>query len=155
MSEEAPRGGFDRLEVYRLSEQLADEIWRVVTDWDFFAKDTVGRQMVRAADSIGANIAEGSGRFHFQDNRRFIRMARASLYETRHWLRRSYARNLLPKEAVDRLAPLIEELGPRLNAYLRSIGSSGVREGAKDEDEAEEPVEDESWPPLSMTTSDK
>jgi four helix bundle protein len=55
----------------------------------FFAKDTVGKQMVRAGDSIGANIAEGSGRGSFQDNRRFIRIARGSLYETMHWLRRA------------------------------------------------------------------
>ena len=77
---------------------------------------------MRAIDSVGANIAEGSGRGAYQDNRRFIRMARASLFETRHWLRRAYRRQLLTMAQVTNLKRLIEELGPRLNAYLKSIG---------------------------------
>src|SRR5437870_3035909 len=66
---------FENLRVYRLSEKLADEIWDLVLTWDHFAKDTVGRQLVRSGDSIGANIAEGSGRGSYQDNRRFVRTA--------------------------------------------------------------------------------
>jgi len=53
---------FQELRVYRLSERLADEIWKIVNCWDFFAKDTIGKQIVRSADSVGANIAEGLGR---------------------------------------------------------------------------------------------
>jgi four helix bundle protein len=78
--------------------------------------------MIRAADSIGANIAEGTGRGSFQDNRRFVRNARGSLYETRHWLRRAHQRHLLPADATKTIKPMVDELGPRLNAYLRSIG---------------------------------
>jgi four helix bundle protein len=80
----AARTSFENLQVYKLGEKLADEIWRVVAGWEIFAKMTVGRQIVRAADSIGANIAEGSGRRSFQDNKRFVRMARGSLNETKH-----------------------------------------------------------------------
>ena len=79
--------------------------------------------MTRAADGIGANIAEGSGRGSFQDNRRFVKLARGSLNETKHWLRRAYTRKLLAKEQVDSLKPLVDELAPRLNAYLKSIGN--------------------------------
>lgn len=116
---------FENLKVYQLSEKLADEIWNIVGQWDYFAKNTVGRQMVRAADSVGANIAEGTGRGSFQENRRFIKIARASLLETRHWLRRAFQRKLLTNEQIGCLKPLIDELAPRLNAYLRSIGISG------------------------------
>ena len=101
---------FEKLRVYRLAESLADAIWSVVLTWNYLAKDTVGKQMVRAADSIGANIAEGSGRGSFEDNRRFIRMARGSLYETQHWLRRSYNRKLLSKKQVESLKPIVDEL---------------------------------------------
>jgi four helix bundle protein len=115
--------GFESLHVYKLAEKHADDVWAIVINWDQFAKQTVGRQIVRAADSIGANIAEGTGKGSFPDNRRFVRVARGSVYETRHWLRRAYNRKLLTEEQVSKLKPVINELGPKLNAYLKSIGN--------------------------------
>src|SRR5699024_221125 len=100
----------------------SDQVWDIVIKWGYFAKSTVGNQLVRAADSIGANIAEGAGRGTYKDNKRFVRIARASLYETKHWLKRAHKRNLLTQEQIDHLSPLITELAPRLNAYLNSIG---------------------------------
>ena len=118
------RTNFEKLRVYQLSEKLADQIWDVVVGWNAFAKDTVGKQVVRSSDSIGANLAEGCGRGTFLDNKRFVRMARGSLNETQHWLRRAYKRNLLTRKQVDALRPIIDQLGPSLNAYLKSIGGS-------------------------------
>jgi four helix bundle protein len=114
--------GFEGLKVYQLAEILADEVWHVVHTWKSLAKDTVGKQLIRAVDSVGANIAEGTGRGSYQDNRRFVRIARGSLYETRHWLRRAYCRRLLSDVQICKMKPLVDELGPRLNAYLSSIG---------------------------------
>ena len=116
------RSNFENLEVYRLSEKLADEVWEIVEKWAPLARDTVGKQLIRAADSIGANIAEGAGRGAYQDNRRFIRVARGSLNETKHWLRRAYRRKLLREDTVASLKNILHELPPRLNAYLKSIG---------------------------------
>jgi four helix bundle protein len=113
---------FDKLQVYQLAEDLADRIWRVVCRWAPFEKDTVGKQLVRAADSIGANIAEGCGRGTYRDNQRFVTIARGSLYETRHWLRRAFRRRLLTEKQVGEMKELLETLPKRLNAYLRSIG---------------------------------
>jgi four helix bundle protein len=118
------RTNFEKLRVYKLAEDRADEIWGVVRKWDYLAKDTVGKQIIRSADSIGANIAEGTGRGTLQDNRRFIRMARGSLYETQHWLRRAYKRSLLSKQQVAFLTPIIVELSPKLNAYFRSVNTA-------------------------------
>jgi four helix bundle protein len=120
------RTNFEKLRVYKLAETLADGIWDVVLKWNYLAKDTVGKQMIRAADSIGANIAEGTGRGTPQDNRRFIRMARGSLYETQHWLRRAYKRDLLSKQQVASLTPIIGELSPKLNAYFRSVNDAAL-----------------------------
>src|SRR6266480_6959451 len=86
------RTNFEKLRVYRLSENLADELWKTVIGWNYFHRDTVGKQLVSAGDSIGANIAEGVGRGKFLDNRRFVRIARGSLNETKHWLRRAHKR---------------------------------------------------------------
>ena len=119
------RTNFEKLRVYRSSEKLADELWRIVMSWGYFERDTVGKQLMRAGDSIGANIAEGAGRGRFPDNRRFVRMARGSLNETKHWLRRAHKRSLLTAEQIAGLKPMIDELAPTLNAYLNSIGASG------------------------------
>jgi four helix bundle protein len=53
---------FRDLQIYQLAEKLANELWFIVNQWDSFAKDTGGKQVVKSADSIGANIAEGCGR---------------------------------------------------------------------------------------------
>jgi four helix bundle protein len=115
------RPDFEELQVYKLAEKLANEIWKIVMTWEYIAKDTIGKQIIRAADSIGANIAEGRGRYNYQDNKRFIKIARGSMYETIHWLRLAYARNLFTVEQVNILKPIIDELSPKLNAYLNSI----------------------------------
>jgi len=72
------RSSFENLEVYRLAERLADEVWRDVGKWGALARDTVGKQLIRAADSVGANLAEGVGRGTYRENRRFVRVARGS-----------------------------------------------------------------------------
>ncbi|MCW6052251.1 four helix bundle protein [Lyngbya sp. CCAP 1446/10] len=112
---------FQQLQVYQLAEKISNQIWFIVKEWDYFTKDTMGKQIVRSADSVGANIAEGHGRHSYQDNQRFVKIARGSLNETRHWLRLAYARNLLTQEQIDRLHPLLNELSPKLNAYLNSL----------------------------------
>ena len=117
-----PRTQFENLEVYKLSENLADCVCGLVASWESFAKLSLGSQLVRAADSVGCNIAEGAGRGSFKDNRRFVRTARGSLNETKHLLRRAYKRGLLAETNVAELRPPMDELAPRLNAYLRSIG---------------------------------
>ncbi|HEY0428381.1 MAG TPA: four helix bundle protein [Pyrinomonadaceae bacterium] len=123
------RTNFENLRVYQLSEDLADEIWNIVLSWDNFAKDTVGKQIVRPADSIGANIAEGEGRGSFQDNRRFCKIARGSLQKTQQWLRRAFKRELLTEEQIKKLKPMIQTLSPTLNAYLSSIGTKNDSKG--------------------------
>jgi four helix bundle protein len=117
------RSNFENLEVYRLAEKLADGIWDLVEKWEPLARDTVGKQLITAADRIGANLAEGVGRGSIQDNRRFVRAARGSLNETKHWLRRANRRSLLKQETVGLLKTILNELSPRLNSYLKSLGT--------------------------------
>lgn len=116
------KSNFENLRVYQLAEDLADHVWDVAIQWSPIARDTVGKQLIRAADSIGANIAEGDGRGTFQENRRFVRIARGSLNESKHWLRRAFRRKLLTEKQISHLKPLVEQLAPTLNAYLKSIG---------------------------------
>jgi four helix bundle protein len=115
---------FEKLRAYQLAEKPADQIWRIVVKWDYFAQHTVGQQIVDSADGVGANLAEGTGRGSLQDNRRFVKIARGSLYETKHWLRKAYNRRLLTPQEISDLKPLIDELLPTLNAYIRSLNTS-------------------------------
>ena len=113
--------GFENLRVYKLAEAIADRIWEIASKWDYFAKDTIGKQLVNSADSIGVNLAEGYGRGSHADNRRFVKISRGSLFEVKHWLRRAYKRNLLSEEEISNLQELVKELTPKLSAYINSI----------------------------------
>jgi four helix bundle protein len=126
-----PRTNFETLKVYQLAEKLADEIWEIVIKWDYLAKNTVGQQMVKSADGIGSCIAEGSGRGTAQDNRRFIGIARGSLYETKHWLRRAFKRKLLTKTETESLKRIIDDLTPALNGYWRSVSVMAASQRTK------------------------
>lgn len=114
--------GFENLRVYQLSEELADIVRDIVIKWRSLPQDTIGKQLINSADSIGANIAEGTGRGSFADNRRFARIARGSLFELKHWLRRAFKRELLTEIEVNSFQKLIDELTPKLSAYINSIG---------------------------------
>jgi len=110
------------LEVYKAAEELSDMVWDIVLQWDHFAKMTVGKQLVEAADGVSANIAEGFGRYHFKENKNFCYYARGSLEETKAWLRKSIRRNLLILSEYPDLTEMIETLPKRLNAYIKTIG---------------------------------
>ena len=111
------------LEVYKLSEELSDIVWNTVLKWDHFAKDTIGKQLVKSSDSIAANIAEGYGRYHFKENKNFCYFARGSLEETKTWLRKSTRRGLIDKSKNQDLFNITGKLPKLLNSYIKSIGS--------------------------------
>ena len=118
------RTDFENLRVYCLSEDLADAIWDMVLQWQSLAQGTVGKQVIRSADSIGANIAEGTGRGTYADNRRCAKIGRGSLNETKHWLRRAFRRKLMSNAQVNQIKDIIDRLAPSLNAYSKSIGKN-------------------------------
>ena len=108
------------LEIYQVAEDLSDRIWNICIKWDYFTKDSIGKQLVRAADSISANLAEGHGRFHFKDRLNFCYYARGSLEETKTWVSKAMRRNLIPFE-IDEIKQIMEILPKKLNAYISSI----------------------------------
>ena len=119
-----PAKSINDLEIYRDAMNLGETIWSLVTQWDYFAKDTIGKQLVRSADSIAANLSEGHGRFHFKENMKFCYYSRGSLTEPQTWIEKAAHRNLIPKEKARDLYSQLETLHKRLNAYITSIGKS-------------------------------
>ncbi len=75
---------FEDLQVLKAAEAIADSIWKRVVGWDDFAKDVLGKQITRSADSIGANIAESVGRYNFGEKLQFLYYSRGSLFETKY-----------------------------------------------------------------------
>ena len=108
------------LDIYQMAEDLSDRIWEICTKWDYFAKDTIGKQLVRAADSISATIAEGHGRYHFNDRLNYCYYARGSLEEIKSWISKAIRRNLIKTETSE-INHAIEVLPKKLNAYIKSI----------------------------------
>jgi len=115
------------LEIYNLSEVFSDNIWAIVSQWEYFAKDTVGKQLVRSADSIGANIAEGFGRFHYKENKNFCYFSRGSILETKSWIKKSSTRNLITPADYELLLQRLETIHIKLNAYIKFIGKLQVK----------------------------
>ena len=103
---------------YRRAFSLASELHSHVARWDSFDKWSAGIQLVRSADSIGANLAESYGRRGHRDRTRFILIARGSALELEHWIDCALARRLpCPDDALDRA----QELGRMLNGMARAL----------------------------------
>ena len=108
------------LDVYKLSEELSDLVWCDFDNWNKTVQNTVGYQIIRASDSIAANIAEGYGRYTPADRKRFYIYSRGSLEETKSWLRKLIRRKVLSKSDASKYQIVIDKLGPKLNAFINS-----------------------------------
>jgi len=119
------------LEVLKTAEVIADSVWQEITTWDSFAKDTVGKQLAKSVDSIGANIAEAFGRFHYADKIRFFYYSRGSIFETKYWLNRCLNRGLLAKTNVQMHLSQLTILAKRLNSLTAETKSQITKSSGK------------------------
>src|ERR1700753_3986764 len=83
------------LTCYNTGFAFANKVWDEVMCWNYFAKDTIGKQFVNAADSISANIAEGFGRYHKKDKIKFYYYSLGSVKECMDWLSKAKHRELI------------------------------------------------------------
>jgi four helix bundle protein len=103
------------LRAYQLAAQLAREIRSEVVRWSWFDQRSLGLQLVRAIESVAANIAEADGRWYTGDKRKALFTARGSLYETEHWLLRAEESGLMRKGSADQ----VSELARVLNGLIK------------------------------------
>ena len=106
------------LDSYKIAFKLSNYIWDVVVKWDYFAKDTVGKQFVRAVDSISANIAEGFGRYGKKDKVNFYRYSYGSIKESLDWNEKSKIRKLITKEQYDHIFTELQKLPKSINHLI-------------------------------------
>ncbi len=108
----------EKLDVYILAEKLADLIWTDFDTWSEKVQKTVGHQVIRSADSISANLAEGFGRYSSNDRAKFYLYSRGSFEETKSWLRKLIRRKIITDEQIKNYEVIINELVPKLNAFI-------------------------------------
>ena len=112
---------FEDLRVLKSAEEIADSVWKIVVQWDEFARDVVGKQITRSVDSIGANIAESFGRFNFGEKLQFLYYSRGSLFETKYWLNRTRERGLMKPDEVQEHVNRLTDLARQLNTFASSL----------------------------------
>lgn len=107
------------IEAYKVAFGLSNYLWRIIQIWPNFNKDTVGKQYVRAADSISANLAEGFGRYNKKDKINFYRYARGSVYECLDWNEKCKVRNLLSEEEYNNIFSVLQQLPKLINILIK------------------------------------
>lgn len=95
---------------YKKAFELSNLLWSITSQWNYYEKDTVGKQFVRATDSIAANIAEGFGRFHKKDKIHFYRYSYGSTLEAIDWCNKAHARTLLTDKHYQSIMIILKEL---------------------------------------------
>ena len=114
--------GIEELQVYRLSMDIGEKVWGIVTKWSYFEWDTIGKQLVRSIDSVAANLSEGFGRFHYKEAKNFSYYSRGSLYESKTWITKAFNRKLITEKDYNSFDKEINIIGVKLNNYINSIG---------------------------------
>jgi four helix bundle protein len=146
------------LEVYKVAMEIGDNIWDIVDKWDVFNKDTLGKQFVRAGDSIALNIAEGYGRYFYKENKNFNYYSRGSAFECTSCLRKAVKRNLISGEENAKLRFLFEKYFKLINAYIKSIGQMSAKDQLRESGfmyESKEPQSLESLLTNDQMTNDQ
>ena len=110
----------DDLQIYRDAARYCDRVYTLVRTWNSFDSETLGAQLVRASDSVGANIAESYGRYHYAERVHFLYYARGSAYETIYWLKRAGKRGLLSDETATGAVNAYMNLNALINGVIKS-----------------------------------
>ena len=116
----------ENLEVYKVAMEIGEMVWKIVKKWTYFNKDTLGKQYTKAADSIGFNISEGYGRFHYNENKNFCYYSRGSAFETKTATIKAKNRNLLTEEEFTLLQEKLNYYFKLINPYIKSLGTKTI-----------------------------
>lgn len=108
------------MNVYQMQNEICDDIWNQINAWEYFAKDTLGKQLARAFDSIGANIAEGYGRYHYGEKIKFYYYARGSVFESQYWIKCATRRLLFSEASSIRYLQILQQINKEINYLIKA-----------------------------------
>lgn len=106
------------ISAYIIAFDLANHIWNIISKWDYFAKDVIGKQLIRAVDSISANIAEGFGRYFKKDKINFYRYSYGSISESLDWIEKANKRGLLNNNEYQYIVNILKKLPKEINHLI-------------------------------------
>jgi four helix bundle protein len=118
-----------RLWVIRLAETISSRIKRSVNAWPKAEKDRLGDQLVRAVDSIGANISEGYVRIHVKERLHFYSIAQGSLEESLFHIRRAHDRELFTRLEAFTASELLLKLSRALIVFKQRTANGNDQNG--------------------------
>lgn len=117
-----PHLELQKLEVYILARELSSIGWAIYEKLKWQERKVIGDQFVESTDSVGANIAEGYGRYHYLDRIKFFYNARGSLLESRHWVELLDERKLLVKnDTSKKYFQIYDLLLLKLNSWISAV----------------------------------
>lgn len=113
------------LEVYKLARELSKMGWAIYSKMTWQTRKIIRDQFIESIDSIGANIAESYGRYHYLDRVRFLYNSRGSMLEAiNHWLSLMEERKIISNEEFINFKMISDRLSLKLNNYIQSIYNS-------------------------------
>ena len=112
---------FTDIEAWKLARKLRVAVYSVIKELPTEERYDLASQMRRAAISCSANIAEGYGRFHYQENIQFCRISRGSMYETQDHLITCIDNEYISKELYDKIWELSLNAIKVLDGYIRYL----------------------------------
>ncbi len=112
----------EEIQAYNMAMETAEKIWNLIIQWDFFEKETVGKQLMYAVDSIATNLSNGLGRFYYKENKRSCYYSQGALFEARTWLIKAHNRSLINDTDFNNLLADLDAIASELNNYIKTIG---------------------------------
>jgi four helix bundle protein len=125
MEEKKGHINLEDLEVYQLSRALSKKAWEIYSRLNWQMEKIMEDQLIESEDSIGANIAEPYGRYHYLDRNRFLYNSRGSKLEAvNDWFSLMLERGLMSDEGFGEVKGIAEKLAIKLNNYIQLIYNS-------------------------------
>ena len=119
---------FEDLEVWKVCRDLKQKIFTITETFPSEERFRLVDQLRRAAISSTANIAEGYGRFHYQENIQFCRQSRGSLYEILDHLTTARDQGYISEESFKELRAQVLTAIRLINGYLRMLQQNKARQ---------------------------
>lgn len=133
MSKKSDIQTFEDLRVWQIARKISTEIFELVKTFPSEEKYRLTDQMLRSSRSISDNIAEGYGRFHFQENIQYCRQGRGSAYELKNQIITAFDCKYIDGSEFEYHRTHIIECIQLLNGYIRYLKKSKNNKVNEDE----------------------